>query len=65
MTAANYIDTDDDLLTFEAGQPTDEEIIATVFNLDEESEEESGMIEEEVVVQPPTKSEVVHALDVD
>ena len=35
-----------------------------VSDLDEESEEECDVIEEEVAVQPPTKSEVVQALEV-
>ena len=58
MTAANYIDTDNELLTFEAGQLTDEEIVATVSNLDEESEDECDMNEEDVAVQPSTKCNV-------
>ena len=64
ITADEYIDTDDSLFTFETCAMTDDEILSKVTSIEEDEEdcEESDEIED--LIQPPTKYEVMQALEV-
>ena len=63
ITADEYIDTDDSLFTFETCAMTDDEILSKVTSIeDEEDCEDTDEIED--LIQPPTKCEVMQALEV-
>ena len=65
ITADEYIDTDESLLTFETFEMTDDEILTKMANPkegNEEKYEENNVIED--VIQLPTKYEVMRALEV-
>ena len=64
ITADEYINTDDSLLTLETCAMTDDEILSKVTSIEEDEEdcEESNEIED--LIQPPTKYEVMQALEV-
>ena len=64
ITADEYIDTDDSLFTFETYPMTDDEILSKVTSIegDEEDCEDNDEIED--LIQPPTKYEVMQALEI-
>ena len=64
INADEYIDTDDSLFTFKTCAMTDDEILSKVTSKEEDEQdcEESDEIED--LIQPPTKYEVMQALEV-
>ena len=64
ITADKYIDTDDSLFTFETCAMTDDEILSKVTSIEEDEEDCEDTNEIEDLIQPPTKYEVMQALEV-
>ena len=63
-TADEYINTDDSLFTFETCAMTDDEILSKVTSIEEDEEDCEDTDEIEDLIQPPTKYEVMQALEV-
>ena len=64
IIADEYIDTDDSLFTFEICAMTDDEILSKVTSIEEDEEDCEDTDEIEDLIQPPTKYEVIQALEV-
>ena len=64
ITADEYIGTDDSLFTFETCAMTDDEILSKVTSTEEDEEDCEDTDETEDLIQPPTKYEVMQALEV-
>ena len=64
ITADEYIDTGDSLFTFETCGMTDDEILSKVTSIEEDEEDYEDTDEIEDFIQPPTKYEVMQALEV-
>ena len=62
--AAGYIDNDDSLFTFETFAMTDNEILSEVTSIEDDEEDCENTDEIEHLIQPPTKYEVMQALEV-
>ena len=64
ITANKYIDTDDSLFTFETCAMTDDEILSEVTSIKEDEEDCEDTDEIKDLIQPPTKYELIQALEV-